>query len=50
MIIHLVSSKEVLTVNSSGNTHTVTVRDRQTGKVTTEVFYGKLPDWVGCRG
>jgi hypothetical protein len=46
MIIYLISDKEVINVVSNGTAHTITVRDRQTGKVKTEVFYGKLPDWV----
>ena len=39
----LTSNKEVVTVNQSGNATTVTTRDRSTGRVKTETFFGTLP-------
>ncbi|HLZ51303.1 MAG TPA: hypothetical protein VKP61_11145 [Candidatus Acidoferrum sp.] len=39
----LVSNKEVVTVNAIGNVTTIVARDRETGKVETQVFYGKNP-------
>jgi len=39
----LVSNKEVVTVNATGNVTTIVTRDRETGKVETQVFYGKNP-------
>ena len=39
----LVTSTEVLTVNAVGNVTVITTRDRETGKVATETFYGKNP-------
>ena len=38
----LTSNKEVVTVNQSGNATTVTTRDRSTGQVKTETFFGTL--------
>lgn len=49
MIINVVSEREVISVVSAGTVHTVTVRDRRTGEVTTQVFYGQLPAWVTRR-
>ena len=39
----LVSNKEVVTVNATQNVTTIVTRDRDTGKVETQVFYGKNP-------
>ena len=39
----LVSDKEVVTVNATGYVTTVVARDRRTGEVKTETFYGKNP-------
>jgi hypothetical protein len=51
MILNLVSDKEVISVvsNSSATVHQVTVRDRRTGRVETQVIYGQLPGWVKFR-
>jgi hypothetical protein len=49
MIVNLVSDKEVISVVSAGTVHTVTIRVRRTGEVTTQVFYGQLPAWVTRR-
>ena len=49
MILNLVTNKEVISVVSNGTAHTVTVRDRTTGKVETTVIYGQLPAWVKSR-
>jgi hypothetical protein len=46
MILNLVSNKEVISVVSNGTVHTVVVRDRATGKVTTQIIYGQLPAWL----
>jgi hypothetical protein len=43
LLANLTSDKEVVTVNSIGNVTTITVRDRRTGKVETQTFYGKTP-------
>jgi hypothetical protein len=42
-LANLVSDKEVITVNATGNVTTIVTRDRETGKVETQVFYGKNP-------
>lgn len=39
----LTSDKEVVTVNATQNVTTVVTRDRDTGRVETQVFYGKNP-------
>ena len=39
----LTSNKEVVTVNQSGNITTVTRRDRRSGDVKTETFFGTFP-------
>jgi hypothetical protein len=51
MLINLVSNKEVISVvsNYNGTAHTITVRDKTTGRVVTEVIYGQLPGWVKPR-
>ena len=51
MILNLVSNKEVISVvsNYGGTVHTITVRDRQTGRVETQVIYGQLPIWAKPR-
>jgi hypothetical protein len=38
-----VSDKEVVTVNATDYATTITTRDRRTGEVKTETFYGKNP-------
>jgi hypothetical protein len=46
MIINLVSNKEVISIisNCNATVHTITVRDRHTGRVETQTFYGQLPE------
>lgn len=39
----LTSDKEVVTVNATEHVTTVVTRDRRTGEVKTETFYGKNP-------
>jgi hypothetical protein len=39
----LVSNEHVITVNQSRQVTTVTTRDRSTGRVETQTFYGTLP-------
>jgi hypothetical protein len=39
----LTSDKEVITVNATEYVTTVVTRDRRTGEVKTETFYGKNP-------
>jgi len=39
----LISNERVVTVNATPSITTVTTRDRETGKVKTETFYGKNP-------
>jgi len=43
MLTTLVSDKEVVTVNATEYATTITTRDRRTGEVKTETFYGKNP-------
>jgi hypothetical protein len=47
ILTNLVSDKEVVTVNAIGNSTVITTRDRKTGKVETQILYGKNP-LVGC--
>jgi hypothetical protein len=47
ILTHLVSDKEVVTVNAIGNSTVITTRDRKTGKVETQILYGKNP-LVSC--
>ena len=42
-IANLTSDKEVITVNTTEHVTTVTTRDRKTGGVETQTFYGKNP-------
>jgi hypothetical protein len=39
----LVSAERVVTVNQAGNATTITSRDRASGQVKTETFFGSLP-------
>ena len=39
----LVSDKEVTTINATPSVTVITTRDRETGKVSTEIFYGRNP-------
>ena len=39
----LVSNKEVLVINATQNATTVVTRNRESGEVKQEVFYGKNP-------
>lgn len=39
----LVSNKEVLVINATQNATTVITRNRESGEVKQEVFYGKNP-------
>jgi hypothetical protein len=39
----LCSNKEIVTVNAAGNVTTVVTRDRETGKVETQTFFGRNP-------
>ena len=39
----LVSNKEVLVINTTQNATTVVTRNRESGEVKQEVFYGKNP-------
>jgi len=39
----LVSNKEVLAINATQNATTVVTRNRESGEVKQEVFYGKNP-------
>jgi hypothetical protein len=43
ILTNLVSDKEVVTVNATEYVTTVVTRDRRTGEVKTETFYGKNP-------
>jgi hypothetical protein len=42
-LANLTSDKEVITVNASEYVTTVVTRNRATGEVKTETFYGKNP-------
>jgi hypothetical protein len=42
-LANFVSDKEVVSVNATDSTTTITTRDRKTGEVKTETFYGKNP-------
>jgi len=39
----LVSNKEVVVINATQNATTVVTRNRESGEVKQEVFYGKNP-------
>jgi len=39
----LTSAKSVVTVNQSRSVTTITTRDRSSGQVRTETFFGTLP-------
>ena len=39
----LVSDKEVTTINATPSVTVITTRDRETGKVSTQIFYGRNP-------
>jgi hypothetical protein len=39
----VVSNKEVLVINATQNATTVVTRNRESGEVKQEVFYGKNP-------
>jgi hypothetical protein len=39
----LTSDKEVVTVNATERVTTIVVRDRKTGRIETQIFYGKNP-------
>jgi hypothetical protein len=39
----LISNKEVLVINATQNATTVVTRNRESGEVKQEVFYGKNP-------
>jgi hypothetical protein len=39
----LVSNKEVLVINATQNATTVVARNRESGEIKQEVFYGKNP-------
>jgi hypothetical protein len=39
----LVSNKEVLVINATQNATTVVTRNRESGEVKQEIFYGKNP-------
>ena len=39
----LVSNKQVLVINATQNATTVVTRNRESGEVKQEVFYGKNP-------
>jgi hypothetical protein len=39
----LVSDKEVVTINATERATTIVSRDRTTGRVETQTFYGKNP-------
>jgi hypothetical protein len=39
----LISGERVVTVNQAGNITTITTRDRTSGEVKTETFFGSLP-------
>jgi hypothetical protein len=43
ILTNLVSDKEVITVNATEYVTTVVTRNRATGEVETETFYGKNP-------
>ena len=44
----LISNERVITVNQIRNATTVTTRDRTSGEVKAETFYGTLPlTWRG---
>jgi hypothetical protein len=43
ILTNLVSDKEVVTVNAIGKSTVITTRDRKTGKVETQILYGKNP-------
>jgi hypothetical protein len=42
-LTHAVSSDKSVTINRLNDVTTVTTRDRNTGKVTTETFFGDSP-------
>lgn len=39
----LVSNKEVLVINATENATTVVTRNRESGEIKQEIFYGKNP-------
>ena len=39
----LISNDRVVTVNQAGHATTITTRDRTSGQVKTETFFGSLP-------
>jgi hypothetical protein len=39
----LISNEHVVTINTTKQATTITTRDRASGKVKTETFYGTLP-------
>jgi hypothetical protein len=39
----LVTDKEVTSINATPSVTVITTRDRETGKVRTEIFYGRNP-------
>jgi hypothetical protein len=39
----LTSDKEVVSINATEYVTTITTRDRKTGRVETQTFYGKNP-------
>jgi hypothetical protein len=43
LLANLTSEKEVVCVNATENVTTVVTRDRKTGQVETQTFYGKNP-------
>jgi hypothetical protein len=43
LLTTLVSNKEVVTVSATGNVTVITTRDRDKGKVETQIFYGRNP-------
>jgi hypothetical protein len=42
-LANLVSDKEVITVNATEYFTTVVTRDRESGRIQTQTFYGKNP-------
>jgi hypothetical protein len=51
MILNLATANDIISIvsNDSGTVHIVTVRNRLTGRVTTEILYGQLPAWTARR-
>lgn len=41
----VISSDKSVTINRVGNVTTFTIRDHNTGKVSSETFVGDLPFW-----